>query len=105
MPFPFAALNASVMSVMGEAVTLRRQGLADLPLRAVFDSRHYEVAGEDGMAAGTTRVTTVSVREADVTPGRAARQGDGVAARGTEYRIRDVRPDGQGMAVWELEKA
>lgn len=97
----FADLNATVANAFGETVTLLRAGQPDLTVRAVFDSRHYQVGTTGDGAPVSSMITTLSVVDADTGP---LRRGDRILARGVAYRVKDLRPDGQGMTTLDLEK-
>lgn len=100
MPFFADPANDSVMATFGEAVTWAPAGGSATSKRGIFDSRHYEVDQPDGSRI-SSEVTTLAVIATDW-PSVAT--GDAVIARSAQWRVVDVRPDGQDMAVLQLEK-
>ncbi len=95
-PATDACLNA-----FGEPFVWQRAGHDDVEAVGIFDSRHMPIDGADGQAPISQMVTQLAVRWSAV---------DGIAyphvvlIRDTEYRVRDVRRDGEDMAVLILEK-
>ena len=81
-------------------VTIRRGSGPAVSVPAIFDASYY--AADDGEFASVDLVTTISVRIVDA-PGVAV--DDLVTARGQNFRVRERRPDSEGMIVLELEKA
>ena len=98
----FDALNRATAAVFGEPAVWTRAGQPPVTVSGIFDSRYYEVPGPDGSAPMTALVTTLTVRAADAP---SARREDTVTVRSVQYRIMDIRPDGQGMTTWGLERA
>ncbi len=96
----FSDLNTAVIDAFGETVAIRRDGQPDLTVQAVFDSRHYQVDTTDNGAPVSSLITILSVADADTGP---IRRGDRILARSASYRVKDVRPDGQGMTALDLE--
>lgn len=99
----FDLVNTAVTRAFDDdaPITLTRNGV-ETAIEGIFDSRYYEVETGEGLVGGSTLTTTVSVDLAATGP---IARGDGITARGTAYRVKDLRPDGQGMTVLELERA
>ena len=95
----FGTLNAAVVGAFAEPVTITTTGGA-VETRGIFDSRHFEVQDGDGEVGISELVTTLAIDLAETGP---VTSGDTVLARETTYRVSDLRPDGQGMVVLELE--
>ena len=68
-------------------------------LNGIFDSRHYELE-HDGEITTSELITTLAVI-AD--PDDPIDAGETLKVRGTTYRVKDLRPDNQGMTVLALE--
>lgn len=89
------------LDAFGETFVWQRAGQDDVEATGIFDTRHMEVEGAEGQAPVSQMVTQLAVRWSDV---------DGIAhpdlvlIRDTQYRVRDVRRDGEDMAVLILEK-
>ena len=83
------ALKAGI-SVMGEPITLTRGGTA-YPLKGLFQETFKQMDPDTGFPV-TTLQPLVSLAKADLdfTP----KVGDLIAARGVNYRIRDIQSDG-----------
>lgn len=95
----FDILNASVRDVFGETVTIRREGVPDVEVQAIYDSRYY--ATEGGEVNGSDLLTSVTIRSEDA---GVVNADDIVIARGVTYRVWEPRPDGQGMTTLPLER-
>ena len=96
-------LNRAVICAFSEPVTIIRDGsdATEIEVQGIFDSRHFEIdAG--GEVAVSELVTTLAIAE---DPGNLVAVGERLIARGVTYRMKDRRPDGQGMTVLELERA
>lgn len=91
-------MNDAVIATWGEAVTLYLPG--GTAIEGVYDSRHYEVA--DGEAGGSSKITTVAVREADAEA--VTEFVTELDARGVSYRVTEKRGDGGGWVVLALER-
>ena len=89
------------IDTFGEAFVWQRAGHDDVEATGIFDSRHMEVDGADGQAPVSQMVTQLAVRWSAVD---GIRHPDVVLIRDTEYRVRDVRRDGEDLAVLILEK-
>lgn len=96
----FANLNRVVRKAFKDKdpVRLVTPSGSAIPIEAPYDSRHYEVAS--GEATVSALLTSVTVDLAQTGPVTTEHR---IEARGILYRIADVRPDGQGMAVLALE--
>ena len=95
----FGPLNTAVVGVFAEPVTITGS-TGTVEARGIFDSRHFEVQGSEGDVGISELVTTLAVDLIETGP---VMVGDTVAARETTYRVADLRPDGQGMVVLDLE--
>lgn len=112
MPVDFnSAVNEPLLDVYGEAVTykpLESQPTApEFQLTVIFEAQHEilleEVADSETKAAGhSTTAPVLTARLADFA--EYPMQGDHVTIRGTEYRVWDPQPDGQGMIDLLLRK-
>lgn len=91
----FSALNASVLDVFGETVSI--EGVS---VPAIFDSRHFAI--EDGEAGASDLITTISVRTSDIPV--ALTDATAIIVRGVVYRRFETRPDGEGMTAITLER-
>lgn len=89
------------LDVFGETFVWQRAGHDDVEATGIFDSRHMEVEGNDGQAPVSQMVTQLAVRWSAVD---GIGHPDVVLIRDTEYRVRDVRRDGEDLAVLILEK-
>jgi hypothetical protein len=98
--FADPATSASLRA-FGETAVWRRAGHDDVSLTGIYDSRHMDMEAPGGEASVNRLVTQLAVRHSAA---------DGIArldtifVRDTEYRVQDVRRDGQDMAVLLLEK-
>lgn len=90
----------AVLDTFGEELVWRRPGHPDEPLTGIFDSRWLEVFVEGAAAPVSEKSTTAAIRLSDA-PAMARLHT--IIARGTEYRVQDLRPDGQDMAILLLE--
>ena len=97
--FDFQTLNSSIVAVFAEPIVIT-SGSDTVTTRGIFDSRHFEVQGSEGEVGISEFVTTIAIDLAEAGP---VAVGDTVEARGTSYRVADLRPDGQGMVVLDLE--
>jgi hypothetical protein len=94
----FDALNGVVSAVFSEPVIWL--AAPDRTLTGIFDSRHFEVTTPEGDVGRSELVTTLAII-AD--PDDPVKTGETLIARDKTYRVKDMRPDGQGMTVLELE--
>jgi hypothetical protein len=94
----FDVIGRASVSVFGEDVTVERPGWPAQTFKAIFDSAFYEGLGGEFPAADL--VTTISFRDHDAPdiPVESV-----VIARGARYKVRERRPDSEGMSVFELE--
>jgi len=95
----FGPLNTAVVGAFAEPVTITGSAGA-IEARGIFDSRHFDVQLADGEVGVSELVTTLTVNEAET---GVVEVGATVVVRATTYRVKDKRPDGQGMTVLELE--
>lgn len=95
----FGPLNAAVVGAFAEPVTITGSA-GTVGTRGIFDSRHFEVQGAEGEVGVSELVTTVAI---DLAETGSVSVGDTVIARATTYRVADLRPDGQGLVVLDLE--
>jgi hypothetical protein len=95
MPWDLAAAaNRAVRQTFGETATV-----AGTSCRAVFDQAHQLVELSGDVPVTTTRpVLDVVLADLPAVP----TIGAAVIVDGTTYEIRDVQPDGQGMAKLTL---
>lgn len=96
----FDGIEDAVNAAFGEAITLTRAGEAAVEIEGVFDARHFvsEVPGEVPVSDYQIFVTVRRDAAGEVA------EGDRVEARGTLYRVNDVRPDSEGVVVLALGK-
>jgi hypothetical protein len=110
MPIDFDALvNAPVIGVFGEPALVRRPGFDDVTVNGVFDSRYFAL-DDEGRIGASTLITTFGFRLCDLDPRplgllSLVPSNTTFTLRGTAYKLSDIKPDGQGFAVAELEKA
>ena len=95
----FGPLNTAVVGVFAEPVTITGSA-GTVETRGIFDRRHFEVQGSEGEVGISELVTTLAVDLAETGP---VAVGDTIVVRETTYRVADLRPDGQGMVVLDLE--
>lgn len=95
----YGPLNTAIVSVFSEPVTITGS-TGSVETRGIFDSRHFEVQSAEGDVGISELVTTLAV---DLTETGPVAAGDMVVVRAATYRVKDMRPDGQGMTVLELE--
>jgi hypothetical protein len=95
----FRLLNTAVVSAFAEPATITGNA-GPVEARGIFDSRHFEVQSAEGDVGISELVTTLAV---DLTETGPVAVGDTVVVRAASYRVKDMRPDGQGMTVLELE--
>lgn len=103
-------VNRPNIAILGNATALiQRAGFDDIEVRGIFDSRHFAV-DDIGHSGGSALVTTFEFRIADLSA--AALGLDYIVpsdtlftVRETAYRMVDLRPDSEGMAVIQLERA
>lgn len=96
--FDFDIITDATQAAFGETVILRRPGLPDLPVSAIYDSRHFDV--ETGEMGGSDLITTVTISKRDAQ----VRQGDIIEARGVIYRVTDPQEVGDGNLTLPLER-
>ena len=89
------AIKAGI-SVMGEPVTLTRGGVA-YQIKGLFQETYKAIDPDTGAPVTTLQpVLVVNRRDFTFDP----KSGDLIAARGVNYRIRDVQSDGHtGLAL------
>lgn len=93
-----AFLDATEFGTPGRWVT-SAGAAADLSL--LFNA---PVSAEAGIAMADITMASPSAicRQADLPAGAA--QGDRLTARGVVWRVRDIRPDGTGMTIIDLQR-
>lgn len=97
------------MAVESAADRLSFLSADDFGVTAVFGStsvagifdREYEALVFTGEAAVASRSPRFVCREADL--GSLGRQGQQLTVGSDQFRVREVKPDGTGMVVLELE--
>jgi hypothetical protein len=95
----FSSLNNAVLDVFGDNPETQPVTIGGVPVRAIYDSRHF--ASEDGEGGSSDLITTITVPSAglpEITDDTV------IVVRGELYRRWEVRPDGQGMTTIQLEK-
>ncbi|TXL70106.1 hypothetical protein FHP25_35890 [Vineibacter terrae] len=80
----------------------RPQRQAPVYVDGIFDNPWLRIDGV-GEVPLTSREPRFSCRRADLPPDAA--QGDSIDIKGACYRVRELRPDGQGWVVLDLEAA
>jgi len=95
----FSLLNDVVLDVFGEPDGVLGVMINGVPVRAIYDSRHF--SNEDGEAGSSDLITSISVRTVDLP---AISDDTVIVARGIEYRCWEPRPDGQGLTALQLER-
>ena len=90
-------LDADEFGVSG---TYTKQGAAAVPLAGIFDREAIAVAL--GAVDLDDQDPQFLVAETDIPDG--AGHGDAVSVGGENWRVRNIQPDGTGMAVIKLEK-
>jgi hypothetical protein len=110
MPIDFDALvNAPIVGVFGEPALVRRPGFDDVTVKGVFDSRYFAL-DDQGQIGGSTLITTFGFRLGDLDP-RSLGLTDLVPSdttftiRGVIYKLSDIKPDSEGWATVQLERA
>jgi hypothetical protein len=88
------AATAAQVAVFGETVT--HDGTS---VSGIFDSRYIEV-DTGGGAPVSMLVTVLSIAAGSIDPA----VGEAVTARGINYIVRDIRPDGGGLTTLILER-
>lgn len=86
----------------GTAATYRRGAGEAVPFVGVFVAAHRAVVAS-GDWPGVSTVGPVMTAPLSALPA-GAQQGDAVTVGATVYRVRDVQPDGTGLARLILEK-
>lgn len=71
-------------------------------LPGILRAAHEEAAPADGWPGVSTVAPVYSCRAADLPPGAGA--GDGFTLDGATYEVRDIQPDGTGLARLILER-
>ena len=81
---------------MGEPISLTR-GAESWSVQGIFQESHIAVDPDTGLPVSTQQpVVGLNLRDLPTKP----KAGDFVTARGLDYRIRDVQPDGHtGLTV------
>ena len=93
--------NHAVEAVYAEAVDPIWLDAPHRKLSAVFDSRFFEAVPLAESEIGiSTKVVSLAVKN---DPLDGPKVGERLVVRETKYTITDKRPDGEGMAVLELE--
>lgn len=87
---------------LGESAVYAPAAGGSFSVRIQFRSAHEEIILEDGVPVSTVR-TLAQVHLADF-PAEPV-QGDGLTARGTDYEVADIQPDGEGDAQLVLHEA
>lgn len=85
----------------GTAATYRPQGGTPAPLVGVFTAAHTAAAGGEWPGVSTT-APALTVALDHLPPG--ARAGDEIDMRAAVWAVRDIQPDGTGLARLILEK-
>ncbi len=94
--------NDAVGAIYNEAVEPIWLDAPNRRLSGVFDSRYFEaIPLAEGEVGISTKIVSMAVKN-DPLDGPIV--GERVIVRDTRYRIKDKRPDGEGMAVLELEQ-
>lgn len=94
-----ALLNSVVITAFAEQILITTNAGSKMT-QGIFDSRYFEVQSSEGEVGMSELVTTLAI---DLAETGSVAVGDTVVARETTYRVSDLRPDGQGMVVLDLE--
>lgn len=93
------AIKAGI-SVMGEPVTLTRGGVAH-DIKGIFQESYKSIDPDTG-APVTTLQPVVQINRTDLSI--EPKSGDAIAARGVNYRVRDVQSDGHTGLILMLQR-
>lgn len=93
----FDDLAVQALAAFGEAATYTPAGRSAFALSVVFDAPFVEIDDLAGPPVASQRIF-VTVHLADFPSGINPLENDQLIARGTTYVVREVRPDGQGVA-------
>lgn len=85
--------------VLGEPVLYKR-GEVSYSLSGVFQSKHYEVDPDSGMAVQSNRpICGIRLSDLPIVP----KVGDRVVVRGKEYRVAETQEDGNAGVMLVLQ--
>ncbi|MFN3616028.1 MAG: hypothetical protein ACK4WC_15925 [Rubrimonas sp.] len=93
-------------AVFGQATLYDPQDGAEVAVLGIFTAAHARRAEAAGLAVSTAE-PVLTVFAADLPAGALLRRGDGdaVTINATRYSVRDIEPDGSGLARIVLERA